>query len=120
MKRILSAALALSLLGGSAAVAAPYGHGNFGQRNGYSEQYRGNHYRGDHYRGHRGNDGAAIAFGVGILALTAIIASQNHERERVRERGYDQGQGYGPDGYAPNGDAPNGYGPNGYDDQNRR
>jgi hypothetical protein len=136
MKRILSVALALTLLSGSAAVAGPYGHGNYGQRNGYSEQYRGDHYRGGHYRGHRGNDGGAIAFGIGILALTAIIASQNRDREIARERamnrnydqgGYDQGaygpndgpNGYGPNAYGPN-DGPNGYGPNGYDDQNRR
>ena len=121
MKRILSVALALTLLSGSAAVAGPYGHGNYGQHNGYSQ-----HYRGDYYRGHRGNDaGPAIAVGVGILALTAILASQSRERERVRERGYDQGpNGYEPNGYGQNGYAPNGYspndGPNGNYDQNRR
>ena len=124
MKRILSVALALTLLSGSAAVAGPYGHGNYGQHKGYSQQYRG-----DHYRGHRGNDGGAIAFGFGILALTAIIASQNRDRERVQDRGYDQGaydqSGYDQGAYGPGpNDGPNGYGPNdgpnGNYDQNRR
>jgi hypothetical protein len=119
MKRILSVALALTLLSGSAAVAGPYGHGNYGQHNGYSQQYRG-----DHYRGHRGNDGGAIAFGVGILALTAIIASQNRDRERVQDRGYDQ-RGYDQGAYGPGpNDGPSAYGPNdgpnGNYDQNRR
>ena len=85
MKRILSVALALTLLSGSAAVAGPYGHGDYGQRNGYSQQYRGDHYRGGYYRGHRGNDaGPAIAVGVGILALTAISGGRSSMPLRKR------------------------------------
>lgn len=61
MKRLLTAALILSMLGGSAAIAAPYNNDR-----GYSSQRHGD-----------GNDNAVIA-GVGILALAAIFASQNH------------------------------------------
>ena len=68
MKKILAATLAFSLLGATAASAAPYGH--YG--------------RGD-------NGGAAIAAGIGILALGAILASQHHDYDRdYRYRGYDQ------------------------------
>ena len=73
VKRLVSATLALTLLGGSAAVAAPYDHGgNQGYNGGY-----GNAYRGDNYRGHDGNNSGAIVAGVGILALAAILASQH-------------------------------------------
>ena len=67
MKRLVSAALALTMLSGTAAVAAPYDHG------GYNGGY------GDQYRRHDNNNGAIVA-GVGILALAAILASQHHHR----------------------------------------
>lgn len=60
MKRLLSAALALSLLGGSAAVAAPYNHGGQGHNTGYSNQgysdSYGNQDRGSYYRQTGNND----------------------------------------------------------------
>ena len=79
MKRLVSAALALSLLGTTAAVAAPYGNGNF--------------YNRDNYRGHGDGNGAAIVAGVGLVTLAAILASQHHHRHW--HRGW-----YGNDGYS--------------------
>ena len=106
MKRLMSAALALSLLGGSAAVAAPYDHGgrgsygNQGYYSSYSERER------------RNDDGTAIVAGVGILALAAILASQHHNHDgrydRDGGRGYDNG---GHRGYDNNYDR-GGYGDN--------
>ena len=98
MKRIISAVLALSLLGGSAAVAAPYDHSNRGSNGGYSHQYRS-----DKYRDHRNNNGDAIIGGLAFLTLAAILASQHHEH--YRDASYDRGQyrgdsGYNRDGYA--------------------
>lgn len=90
MKRLLSAALALSLLSGTAVYAEPFDHrGGQHERHDYDRNYRG----GDHWR-HRDRDngaGTAIAIGVGLLALTAILASQDNDRERdVRyDRRYD-------------------------------
>jgi hypothetical protein len=89
MKRLISATLALSLLGVTAASAAPYGYDRQGY--GYDSQYRDSGYRSD-------NNGAAIAAGVGFLALAAILASQNH-RDFYADRGYRGGwhdnRGYG-------------------------
>lgn len=111
MKRLISATLALSLLGATAASAAPVNRG-------IPIQYRDNGYR------HRGDDnGAAIAAGVGFLALAAILASQHRDHDGWRERGYDRGdwgrrdddrgyggydRGYGNGGYGRGYD--NGYG----------
>jgi hypothetical protein len=96
MKRLVSAALALSLIGSTAAVADPYGHGRWG---GYSHQDRGDFRRGDN------GAGLAIGLGVGLLALGAIAASQHHERDynRYDNRGYGYGGGsyYDQGGYAP-------------------
>ena len=66
MKRFLSAALALSLLGATAASAQPY-NGNRGGQSDY---------------GHSSNNNGALFAGVGILALAAIFAaSQSHDRD---------------------------------------
>lgn len=107
MKRLMSAALALALLSGTAANADPWG---YGPRGGHHERWD----RGwDHGRRHH-DDGAgtAIAVGVGLLALTAIIAASDNDREEKRVRAYDyppppppppsyQDRYYGP---APGGD----------------
>ena len=96
MKRLASVALALSLLSGTAAVAAPYDHGNQGYNNGYSNQDRGG-------RDYRDNNSGAVFAGVGILALAAILASQhrhhdgryNRDGGRYRDgNGYNRGDGY--------------------------
>ena len=77
MRRFLSATLALALLSGTAAYADPYGHGS---RSGHHERWDG----GRDYRYHHGDGaGAAVAVGFGLLALTAILASQDHERDRA-------------------------------------
>ena len=113
MKRLLSAALALTLLGGSAAYADPHGYG-----------HRDNYYGERHHWRHHDDTGAAVAAGVGIFALMAILASQDRERRDAQyqgppppnypDNGYQNNGGpYGPDGYGPNGYGPNGYGPNG-------
>lgn len=99
MKRFLSAALALSLLGATAAQADSF----YGPRGGHYERYDRHDYDRDrdHYR-HHDNSGALIAAGVGLFALTAILASQNNERERVYVR---------DDRYAPPPPPPPYYGP---------
>lgn len=82
MKKILATALAGTLLAGAPAIAQPWGgHGHVRYDRGY----------------HHGNAGAAIGLGLGLLALTAIIASS-------QERRYDRA-------YAP---PPNRYGPGDY------
>ncbi len=86
MKRLVSAALALTLIGTTAAVAQPYGYGN---RWGSSHQYRGDYRRGDN------GAGLAIGLGVGLFALAAIAASQHHDRDYGYDnRGYGGGYGY--------------------------
>jgi hypothetical protein len=73
IKRIIGAALALSLLGATAASAQGHRHG-------------GGYHHGGGWHG-RGNDGALIGLGVGLFALGAIAASQ-HDRYYDR---YDYG-----------------------------
>jgi hypothetical protein len=89
MKRLISAALALTLIGSTAAVADPYGH-----RGGWGGG-RGNYDRG--YRHGDNGAGLAIGLGVGLFALAAIAASQHNDRYDDRYRGYDNGydNGYG-------------------------
>jgi hypothetical protein len=87
MKRLICAALALSLLGATAASARPYGgygHGGFGHHGGYYGGYR----HGGGWHG-RGNDGALIGLGIGLFALGAIAAASQHDR-------YDDRYQYGP------------------------
>ncbi|HEY4077755.1 MAG TPA: hypothetical protein VGM26_12575 [Rhizomicrobium sp.] len=86
MKRLMCAALALTLLGATAASARPY-HGG-----GYDYHHGGGWHRG-------GDNGALIGLGVGLFALGAIAASQ-HDRYYDR---YD----YGPPPPPP----PPAYGP---------
>jgi hypothetical protein len=65
MKRLICAALALSMLGATAASAQPYRHGGFGYRSGW----------------HGHNDtGALVGLGLGLFALGAIAAASSHDR----------------------------------------
>ena len=99
MKRLVSAALALSLLGGTAAAAAPYDNGA------------------RHYRARHGDNGAAVAAGIGLLALVAILASQQHQHRHYHRGWYNRdGRDY-DNGYARSygyqqGDYYDGYGDN--------
>jgi hypothetical protein len=89
MKRLISATLALSLLGATAASAAPYDHNNQAYGNGYGSRDRGDYDRG------RGDNGAAFA-GIGLLAFAAILASQNHHHYHHGWYNRDRGSyGYG-------------------------
>lgn len=95
MKRIICAALALTLLGSTAASAHDWGgHGGY---------YGG-------YRHHHGGD-VVLGVGLGLLALGAIAAASDHDRYyRDRDGYYDQGRDYrdreyrGGDGYDNRGD----------------
>jgi hypothetical protein len=104
MKRLLSTALALALLSGTASYADPFGHG---PRGGHHERYD----RGWHHRGHHGDDtGAAVAVGFGLLALTAIIAASERDRDQAREQYAPPPPPPPPPGYGPdNGGYDNGY-----------
>jgi len=113
MKRLVCAALALSLIGSTAAVAQPYGRsGGWG---GYSH-----HNRGDN------GAGLAIGLGVGLFALAAIAASQHQDRDydRYDNRGYGYGggnyRGQSDYGYGGGYGSSYGYGRQGYDDYSRR
>jgi opacity protein-like surface antigen len=109
MKRLISAALALSLLGATAASAAPVNHAT-------QVQYRSERHRG-------GDNGAAIAAGIGFVALAAILASQNNHRDYDRDdwgrRDDDRGYGYGNSYQGYNRGYGNGYYNNGYGDRGR-
>jgi hypothetical protein len=113
MKRLLSTVLALTLLSGTAAYADPHGYGRGNGGYEHSDGYRGER----HWdRRHGDNDGAAFAAGVGILALFAVMASQNQNRDDYdrddaryqrdqyygngdyNNRGYDNGGTYGDGG----------------------
>ncbi|HEX4303027.1 MAG TPA: hypothetical protein VHZ78_09550 [Rhizomicrobium sp.] len=85
LKRIACAALALTLLGTTAAEARGWGGG-------YHGGYR-----------HHGNGGAALGIGLGLLAL-GIIAETAHDHDRDRDEYYrdrdrDGAYNHGNDGY---------------------
>src|SRR4051812_16101727 len=102
MKRLISATLALTLMGTVAASAQSYrGRDGYSQHsysqsnNSYNRSYdrnSRNDYRGS-YRSHN-NGGALIGLGIGLMALAAIAGSQHHDD--YDNRGYDyRGSGYG-------------------------
>jgi hypothetical protein len=103
MKKIICAALALTLLGSTAAQASDWGHGWHGG--------------GWH---HHGNADWAVGLGLGLFALGVIGAAESaHERNQYyRDRdAYDRNQDYPPPGYDNRG---GGYGDRsyeGYDDR---
>ena len=92
MKRLISAALVLTLLGATAASAqgyrggyGGYGHGGYGH-GGYGGYSRG-YGHGGGWHG-RGDDGALLGLGVGLFALGAMAAAS--DRDRYYDR-YDYG-----------------------------
>ena len=83
MKRLISAALALTLLGATAASAQ-----------GYRGGYGGGHYgHGGGWHGRGDNTGALVGLGIGLFALGAIAAASSHDR--YEDRYYDR-YDYGP------------------------
>lgn len=89
MKRVLSLALAATLLGSTAAMAQPGWGGHYGHDSHYG-----------HYgRYHHGHGDAAAAIGLGIFALgaLAIISSQN--AHRYDAPAYDDRYGPPPSDY---------------------
>ena len=88
MKRLISAVLALTLLGATAASAQPFrgGHGGYGHGGGYDRGY-GGYGHGGGWNG-RGDGGALLGLGLGLFALGAIGAAS--ERDRYYDR-YDYG-----------------------------
>lgn len=97
MKRILCAALALTLLGSTAAQARGWGHGGWGH--------------GGHHGWHGGNVGLGFGLGFLGLGLLAEAAREDDRYDRDRERAYydrqyhDRAMGYeGRPAYDPDGD----------------
>src|SRR5258705_13362429 len=77
MKRVISIALALTLMGTSVAMARGYQGGGYGDHrgyNGYSTPYRG----GYGYRDRSNNTAAAVGVGILALGLFAALASQHN------------------------------------------
>lgn len=98
MKRLIAATVALTMLGSTAAMA-------------HSRHDRHHHnWRGYERHHHDDGAGAAIAVGFGIVALAAILASQDDDRDRAYDRG---GYYRGNDGYYYR----NGYYDDRYDDE---
>ncbi len=82
MKRLLSAVLALSLLGTTAASADSWGQGG----------YHGGWHGGGHYGGRYFGGAGVVALGLGILTLGILASESAHQRARY----YDQDGYYGP------------------------
>jgi hypothetical protein len=112
MKRFVCAALAIALIGSTAAIADPYDHGN--RWAGYSHQDRGDYRQGDN------GAGLAIGLGVGLFALAAVAASQHHDRYDNGDYGYGRGNYYGQGAYGSGyGGGYGSYGRGGYDNYRR-
>jgi hypothetical protein len=90
-KRIACAALALSLLGSTAASAAPWGHGGW-------------HGGGWHHHGWHGGGPLFLGLGLGILAIGAIAHDEAVDRDRERyerNRAYEQDRDFRDHGFEP-------------------
>src|SRR5262245_15236733 len=88
MKKLLSVAMALALLGGSTTAALAHGRPGYGPpvHRGYYAQPYGYGYG----YGYRRHDNTAAAVGLGILAfgLIATLAAQNNARTYAPPPGY--------------------------------
>ena len=107
MKRFISAVVALSLLGSTAAFAQNRGNGGQAQQ---GQTYQGQNYQAQGYQGQgyeqqdrRDNNNGAAVFGIGLLALAALAATQtqyhHHHWNDRRDygRGYDRDRGFDRD-----------------------
>ena len=107
MKRLLSIALALTLMGTSVAVAHGYQGGGYRDRyNGYSAPYRG----GYGYRDRSNNTAAAVGVGILALGLFAALASQHNSDPYASGYYAPPPPRYGYGGYDPGYGASPGYG----------
>ncbi len=100
MKRLLSVALALTLMGSSVAMARGYQGGGYSDRHGYNGYSAPNH-GGYGYRDRGNNTAAAVGVGILALGLFAALASQ-HNNDHYASGYYappprygDYGPGYG-------------------------
>jgi hypothetical protein len=100
MKRLLSIALALTLMGSSVAMAHGYQGGGYGDRRGYNG-YSAPNRDGYGYRDRSNTPAAAVGVGILALGLFAALASQ-HNNDRYSSGYYappprygDYGPGYG-------------------------
>lgn len=84
MKRILAGALALTLLGGTAADASPWHHGGWG--------HGGGHWGGGWGRGGWGWGPVAAVVGLGAFVVGTAIGSAANDRDRY----YGGDDNYGP------------------------
>jgi|HubBroStandDraft_6_1064221.scaffolds.fasta_scaffold347488_2 hypothetical protein len=110
MKRLLSIALALTLMGSSVATARGYQGGDYSDRhgyNGYSAPNRG----GYGYRDRSNDTAAAVGVGIVALGLFAALASQ-HDSEHYSGGYYapPPRPGYSGYGYGSGPGYRNGYG----------
>lgn len=110
MKRLICTALALSLMGATAASARSWNRGYQGD---HRAQYGSNYRDWQGRRHHNGNDGVGVALGIGLalFAVAAMASAGDGDRGRY-DYGYDYvppppppppppyyGGGYGPYGY---------------------
>ena len=109
MKRVLSIALALTLMGSSVAMARGYQGGGYVDRrgyNGYSAPYRGDY----GYRDRSNNTAAAVGMGILALGLFAALASQHNSDPYASGYYAPPPPRYGYGGYGPGYGSSPGYG----------
>jgi hypothetical protein len=97
MKKLLSAVLALTLLGTAGASAQTW-RGNGGSHFTQSRGYQDRSWHGGYRRDDRGNIDTQIGLGLGLFALGAILASQNqpaHYAQPAYDNGYYNNGYYG-------------------------
>jgi hypothetical protein len=108
MKRLLSIALALTLMGSSVAMARGYQGGGYSDRHGYNGYSAPNH-GGYGYRDRDNNAAAAVGVGILALGLFAALASQ-HDNDRYSSGYYAPPPRSGYGAYGPGYGSSPGYG----------
>ena len=100
MKRLVSAIVALSLMGTVAASAQPFrgGHETYDRDfHGDARVYRDT--RGGDWRGHRDEGAGLIGLGIGLFALAAIASAHNNAPYQGHYNDGYNSRPYGNDGY---------------------